>query len=116
MKIRRQKINGTTFIYVDDLPCKECGTPICQTVCFTNGEPMEMLCQRCRAKYDREDYGIVVLVTEFSKPKISHNVVSDFIGKSSGKERKFMCYGDAENANGLWDNMIHALEENEAES
>lgn len=87
--------------------CSNCTRVITRS--FENNEPQAGLCKRCLHRSLNEDYGMVRSAP--SHPKPVRYVMADCVpGKSTGNERLSMCYGHAENANGLWDNLVRAIE------
>ncbi len=105
MKIKR----NMGLVFVTDMPCLQCCSLIPRRV-FVSREPLVGLCSACTKLATREDYGFVR--SGLSASKSVRFVMGEALpGKSTGKPRKFMIFGNAENANGLWDNLTRAMED-----
>ena len=78
--------------------CNRCGKEIASG----------LYCGKCREERDR-----MASAVPASKPKPMVFVSSECqAGQSTGKERKSMgSIGGGENANGIWDNLVKAMEE-----
>lgn len=110
---RREKEYGFVVYYVTGLECQRCGRGLGERK-FMAHEPQVGLCDRCGAEESREcrELGCVVRVDKPSEAKPIRRVAAEAgPGRSSGGDRKSMCYGNAENANGLWDNLVGELED-----
>jgi hypothetical protein len=106
--VERKTEFGITSVRVTGLKCLTCGGELPDRW-FAQFEPKDALCDSCAEMATRETYGNVAL--DHREPRPLRFVAAEAQpGKSSGKQRKSMAYGEAENANGLWDNLIRELE------
>jgi hypothetical protein len=100
--------DGSHVIRVGNLHCDWCAAPL-PPADFWPSEPWEVLCAKCQKESTAETYGD--RRSQPSPPRPVRYVAGEALpGQSSGKLRKSMCYGGAENANGLWDNLVRAME------
>lgn len=106
--LERRRLGPIVEWLVDEIPCCRCGSK-CNPAWFSANDPVEMLCLKCQRESEDKN-GMVVEVERFSQAKPFVHFDSG-PGQSSGKLRKFMCYNGSENANGLWDNLIRAMED-----
>jgi hypothetical protein len=105
---RERREDGYTYVFLSGLKCLTCASPLSDRW-FRQHEPHDALCDSCAEMATRETYGNVAM--DHREPRPLRFVAAESQpGQSSGKERKSMCYGEAENANGLWDNLIREME------
>lgn len=96
---------------VRDMPCQNCGQPIPEARFFGLHEPIIGLCARCQEAACREDYGNTREVEEYTAKPMRVVVAECQPGKSTGRPRRSAAsMGEAENANGCWDNIVPAME------
>lgn len=106
--IKRETVAGITSVLVSGLKCLTCGAGLPDRW-FQQHEPKDGLCESCTKTATEEHYGTVAM--DHREPRPLRFVAAEATaGQSSGKERKSMCYGEAENANGLWDNLVREME------